>query len=134
MGTKFSLKDPNPGAWFYFDEANPTSGRICLRVLNAAKRQEIAKATEKRRVEYKQGTRFEFMEVDEDKRTSLMWDYCIIGWENLTEDDGTPIECTTENKIKLMMENIGFASFVGSCLSRINDSIDMIKDATSKNS
>ncbi len=53
MGTKFSLKDPNPGVWFLFDEKDPGSGRICIRTLNPAKGQEIEKLTSKEKWEWR---------------------------------------------------------------------------------
>ena len=133
MGTKFSLKDPNPGIWFLFNENDPNSGRICIRILNSAKGQEILKAITKKRVEYKQGQRFEVLDVDEDKRSQMLWDYTIVSWERLEDDDGKPIECTPENKAKLISENIGFASFVGSCIVKINAGYEVRELAIEKN-
>ena len=133
MGTKFSLKDPNPGVWFLFDESDPNSGRICVRILNSAKGQEITKATTKKRVEYKQGQRFEVFDIDEDKRSAMIWDYCIISWERLEDDDGKPIECTPENKAKLMLENVGFAAFIGSCMAKLNAEFEARREAIEKN-
>jgi hypothetical protein len=133
MGTKFSLKDPNPGTWFSFNEADPESGKICIRVMNAAKMQEITKATTKKRTEYKQGQRFEVAEVLEEKRSQMLWDYSIADWERLEDDDGKPIPCTAENKAKLMLENIGFSSFVSACISKLNADIDAIRENVEKN-
>lgn len=133
MGTKFSLKDPNPGVWFLFDENDPNSGRICIRVLNAIKGQEIAKATTKKRTEYKSGQRFEVSEVDEDKRSQMLWEYTIVDWERLEDDEGKLIPCNLENKSKLMLENIGFSLFVGSCIGKLNEEYEMQRETIEKN-
>ena len=134
MGTKFSLKDPNPGVGFLFDENDPESGKIYIRVMNAAKAQEITQATTKKKVEYKHGQRFEIVETDEDKRSRLLWDYTIVGWERLEDDAGNPIECTTENKMKLMLESVPFAAFVGSCINKLNAEYEMLREEAEKNS
>ena len=46
---KLNLKDLNPGTWFKFDEKDPESGSICLRVLNSGKLAEIRDKTIKDR-------------------------------------------------------------------------------------
>lgn len=134
MGTRFSLKDPNPGVWFVFDEADPNSGRVCVRVMNPAKAQEIAKATGRKRVEYRNGQRFEVTDTDEEKRSRMLWDYSIVSWERLEDDEGKPIECTTDNKQKLMLEHIGFAAFIGNCIDKLNAEYESRREAVEKNS
>jgi hypothetical protein len=124
MGTKFNLKDPNPGAWFKFNEDDPKSGEISIRAVNAAKRREIQKKCIKQKVEYKHGQRFEFTESDDDLFSEMLWDYVIADWHDLEDDDGKPIECTKENKIFLMLNNVGFALFVNECLEKVNDDLE----------
>lgn len=134
MGTKFSLRDPNPGVWFRFDEDDPDSGRICIRVLNPAKVQEIEKATSKEKWEWRQGQKFKVApDVDEAKRDQMLWDYCIVDWEKLEDDDGKPLECTPENKLGLMKTNPNFFAFVNACISELNRGLDQIKDGITKN-
>jgi len=133
MGTKFSLKDPNPGVWFSFNESDPDSGRICLRVMNPARSQEIAKITVKKRVEYKSGQRFEVFDSDDEKRSRMFWDYCIVAWERLEDDDGNPIEYNAENKHRLMNEHVGFSLFVANCISRLNAELEARREAVEKN-
>jgi hypothetical protein len=133
MGTVFSLKDPNPGVWFSFDERDPDAGRICVRVINMAKREEIRKATTKKRVEYKNGGRFEVLDFDEDKFSEMLWDYLIADWERLEDDAGIAIECTKENKIKLVREHVGFQAFVNVCIEKINADIEPKQGAILKN-
>jgi len=134
MSTVFSLKDPNPGAWFKFDEEDPESGEISVRAVNQAKRKDIQNKTVKRKVEYKHGQRFEFQDSNEDLFSELLWDYVIADWKGLEDDDGKPIECTTANKIFLMQNNVGFAAFVGKCMELVNDGIEERVKVTEKNS
>lgn len=121
MATVFSTKDPNPGAWFTFDETDPESGRIQVRVCNQEKRREIQKKCVKRKVEYKHGQRFEYHDTDDDLHSEMLWDYSIVAWEKLEDDDGKPHVCDTETKMFLMRNNVGFAQFVGQCIEKLND-------------
>jgi hypothetical protein len=130
---KFNMKDLNPGSWFKFDEDDPESGRICIRILNAAKLAEIRDTTVKTKVEYVKGDRHEFKNIDDAARDSIIWDYCIVNWEDLIDDDDSPIECTTENKIKLMTEHVGFQSFVENCMVRLNKEADTFAEYSEKN-
>jgi hypothetical protein len=120
MATRFSLTDPNPGVWFAFNDDDPETGRICIRVINGEKQQELRKRTVKKRIEYKHGQRFEYEDRDDEAYSRLLWDYVIMDWERLENDDGTSIECTAENKNKLMMANVRFGQFVGSCVEKVN--------------
>ena len=124
MATKFSIKDPNPAVWFKFDESDPESGEIGIRALNANERQKIGKACIKRRVEYKHGQRFEVQDTDDELYSEMLWDYCIVDWKKLEDDDGKTIPCTTEKKLFLMRNNPGFAQFVSQCLEMLAEKED----------
>jgi len=119
--TTFSLKDPNQGAWFQFNENDPDSGEIQIRVINSARRSEMQKACVKPKVEYKHGQRFEFTQTNDELFSRMLWDYSIVSWVRLEDDDGKPIECTTDNKIFLMQNNVGFAQFVSKCLEILTE-------------
>jgi hypothetical protein len=134
MATRFSIKDPNPGVWFKFNEDDADSGEICIRPVTMAKRQEIQKKTVKKKAEYKHGGRFEVSEVNDDLFAEMLWDYTIKTWERLEDDDGNPIDCTTANKVFLMQNNVGFASFVAKCMEKVNDDAEDIEAVVSKNS
>ena len=116
MATVFSLRDPNPGVWFKFDETDPESGEIRIRAMNNEQRKKLQKECNKKRVEYKHGQRFEVTDVNDDKFSELLWDYWIVEWNGLEDDDRTPLLCGPETKAKLMQTNVGFAQFVGKCL------------------
>ena len=79
----------------------------------------IRKQTLKKKVEYKNGQRFQIEVIDEDLENQLLWDFCIIGWENFFDASGNPIPCTKENKILLMGKSIKFSRFVLDCLNKI---------------
>jgi|GEM_PF-1255856 hypothetical protein len=133
MSTQFSLKDPNPGVWFKFNEDDPESGEIRIRVVNSAQREEMQKACVKNKVEYKHGQRFEYTTNKDALFSKMLWDYSIVEWVRLEDDDGTPIECSSENKVKLMKENVGFAQFVSTCLEIITETEESRVSMVEKN-
>jgi hypothetical protein len=64
----------------------------------------------------------------------MLWDYVIAGWKGLEDDDDQMIECTTENKVFLMQNNVGFATFVGQCMEKVNEGLEERIKAAEKNS
>lgn len=121
MATIFSVKDPNPGVYFKFDENDPDSGEIRIRAVNAAKRTEIQKKCVKKKIEYKHGQRFEYQDTNDDLFSELLWDYSIMEWNNLEDEEGVKIPCNKEMKLFLMQNNVGFAQFVSQCLEKLNE-------------
>ena len=130
---KLNLKDLNPGTWFKFDEGDPESGSICLRVLNSGKLAEIRDKTVKTKVEYRGANRYEYQDMDNAARDRIIWDYCIADWKGLVDDEEVPIECTTETKIALMNGHVGFSLFVESCLEKLNKLNDIHSEYLEKN-
>ena len=131
MATIFSIKDPNPGVWFKFDEDDPESGEIAIRAVNQAKRAEIQRKAVKSRVEYKHGQRFQYQDTDEELFSQLLWTYTIVDWNGLEDEDGKPIPCNDENKLFLMQNNVGFSQFVGACIEKMNElNEDRVKTVT----
>jgi len=128
---KVKLDNLNPGTWFNFNDAKPEDGGICLRVANTAILQEIGKVCSTKHFDYAKATndqkgkaqRFEWVDFDEEKAFEMRWDYCIVDWKNLTDSNDVQIECTLENKKKLMGEQIVFSAFVLSCLKKLNKTI-----------
>ena len=121
MATVFSIKDPNPGAWFKFNDDDPESGEIRVRAVNQTKRAEIQKKCVKHKTEYKNGQRFEYTDTNDEMFSEMLWDYTIVEWNNLEDDDGATLVCDKETKLKLMYENVGFSQFVSNCLSILNE-------------
>ena len=117
VGTIFTLEDLNPGTEFTF----PDGGKITLRLCAGDDLKEIKKQTTKNKIEYKNGTRIPYTVTDENLENRLLWDFCIVGWENLFSDAEKTklIPCTTENKILLMGKSIKFSRFVSDCLEQL---------------
>src|SRR3990172_2631501 len=117
------------------------AGRVCLRIAAPETMDNIQAQTRKKvkefvhnpktrameRVEY-----FDQTDAQEKKERELIWDYAIQAWEGILDKDGEEIQCTTENKLKLM--NIPqFARFVGRCLQMISGSNAQAEEAAGKN-
>jgi len=129
---KFDLDNLNPGVFFPFEDDDENGG-VEIRVANAGSMEIINKETTKKKVEWRKNQRVEYDIVDEDKRSSMLWDYVIVGWKNINDSDGDPIECTTENKIKLMKESPQFSMFVGSCIETLSDEAETRSEELEKN-
>jgi hypothetical protein len=127
------MSDLNPGAWFRFDESDPESGKICVRTINNEKLAEIRNKTIKTKVEYRGDNRHEYHEIDHTARDNIIWDYCIVDWRGLVDDNDKPIECNFENKVKLMNGHIGFSLFVDNCLNRLNQQNEIYAEYREKN-
>lgn len=115
--TTFDLKDLNPGTWFEIEGG----GRVCLRVCAGGDLRAIRKQTVTTKAEFKDGRRITYEVTDEEKQNELLWDFCIVDWENLFDKEKKPIPCTKENKLLLMDKSIKFANFIGDCLKKITD-------------
>jgi hypothetical protein len=136
---KINLSDPNPGAWFDYPD-DPDGFRVKVRVCSGKDLEEIQDKTTKVEVEYKapkkraQLQRIEYVVVDEKKQRELLWDFCIVDWKNLYDETGSVIPCTKENKLKLMRESIGFASFIADCLEKLTEEGAKREEEAEKNS
>lgn len=128
----------NTGAWFDMPD-DPDGARVCLRVMAIGILKKIHKETTSKKTEYKKlgrgrdYQRFEYDDPDEEKREQLLWDYCITDWEGIFDTDGTGLECTNENKIKLMNGSVEFALFIGNCLETLNMAQDKDREDEGKN-
>ena len=135
MATSISFSNPNQGTWFFFNEEDPESGKICLRVLTTAKQDELNKKHTKEHDIVKKGVHWKDFKTNNDAYRRDLWDYIIVEWVDLVDDDGvTPIECTIDNKVKLMSENVGFSLFVSNCIEKLNDEAEKGKGQAIKNS
>ena len=132
MATIIDLEEPK-GVWFTMDGG----GKVLLRALTADDYREIRRKTVKRKAEYRKvegvAGRFEFEEVDDDLQNELLWDKCIMAWEDILDSKGNQIPCTKEYKIALMSKSIMFARFVGDSLKAIADSESERAEQAEKN-
>jgi len=131
---KFDMKDLNPGAKFYFDAADPEAGSITLRALNVAAHEKIQAQCVARMTEYNEdGVRNEVVVTDEAKQSELTWDYAILDWQGLEDENGAPIPCTYENKAALMRESLVFSGMVHRFLKKLNRDMKKRVEAERKN-
>jgi hypothetical protein len=129
---KFVTAD-NPHTRCYYDPEDEDAGFVDLRTLTMEKSKKIAKATTRRRIEYKRGRRHEIEDVDDKKREQMTWSYCIGEWGGTLDRNGTPIENTDENKVMLMNKSNQFANFVSVNLEKISEAEEEFKEAEAKN-
>ena len=108
MGLRFDMTELNPGKWFFFDPTDETAG-VCLRVAPSAVFRKISAKAEKKG------------KTDQEIFDKELWDYCITGWKGIEDADGQEIECTTENKVRLMGGAPDFAIFVSEKLAEIRE-------------
>lgn len=127
---RFNLKELNPAITLPLDEENENAGSIDLRIMNAAKMEELRKKYIKTRWTYHKGQRHEVQDIDNASYDRALWDYCISGWEGVEDETGTPIPPTAENKYTLMQESPLFSRLVRERLEQIQDEqIKRQKDA-----
>ena len=126
---KFSSEDE--GTWFWFDEDNHDAGGICLRELSTNEHQKIERTTVKHRKKFSHGMAYDDMEVDEKLASRMRWDYCITDWKEI-ELDGEMLECTRDNKIK-MMNVMDFVKFFVDSLQSLVETNKPLEEARLKN-
>lgn len=54
-------------------------------------------------------------------------------WKNMFDDEGAPMECTEENKIRAMRDIDGYLPFVTECRERLAVDVEKEKEARIKN-
>lgn len=135
-GVVFSIDgELNPGTPFEMEGG----GVVYLRVCAGDDLRDIRKKSVKKLKEYKKidGNlqRLTYEETDEDLQSQLVWDFCIVKWENLFADEAktVPIPCTTENKLKLMGRSLVFSKFVGESLQTLRGELEVEEGVTEKN-
>jgi len=127
-----NFSSANSGQWYYFDEANPELGGVCLRELSTDEATRIEKLTVKHKRKVVRGNVVDTKVEDTERANRLIWDYCITDWQNV-QLDGRDLDCTRENKVK-MMKCVDFAKFVGEALVDLVDTNRTLEEARRKNS
>lgn len=142
----------NNGDWFAFfesrvedgktiyDDPKPDAGRVCIRSM--APFLEERQSQRKRKFEFVLNPQTRTMErvgyYDEisyeqaKKDQADLWDYTITGLENFFDKNGKEIECTRENKVKLMTVP-AFDRFVARCLQILGSAQTQAKEEEEKN-
>jgi hypothetical protein len=60
--------------------------------------------------------------TDLEKQQHMQWDEVIHSWAGVNLD-GKELECTAENKIRMMDNHVEFTYFVGTCMEYLNEAI-----------
>ena len=133
MAFVIDLEESKNGAWFDIEGG----GKVKLRSLDADDWRAIRRQTVKKGVDYKKidGTpcRLPYEDTNDDLQNELVWDCCIMAWENFLDVKGNEIPCTKENKVLLMSKSTKFAKFVADSLKQIQDDEAKEKTASEKN-
>lgn len=127
---KVNKNELNPGVWFSFPDDD---AKICLRICSGDDLKAINEKCIKKRIEYKDGKRNEYFDTNEKLFNEMLWDFCIVDWENIFDIDDKLIECAKENKSLFMGKFPKFAMFVSNCLDRITKDILRIREEEEKN-
>lgn len=139
------------GTWFTFfvstikddgtveyNDPEEGSGRVCLRSIGSfvedyfkdrKTRSEFVLNTKTRAMERVEYT-LDQTSAERKKYHADLWDYAIVAWENFIDAKGKEIECTPENKAKMMKLPM-FDRFVSRCLKIMAD--DAVKSAEALN-
>ena len=130
---KFDLAELNPGVFFSFDENEDGEGGVTIRLANGKTLDEINKACIKKKVEFRRGQRHEVIIDNDELRSKMLWEYVIIDWKGLYDQDGKEIPCTKENKVMLMQGSVKFSSFIGNCVEKLTEETEADEGNLEKN-
>ena len=130
---KFDLTELNPGVFFSFDENEDGEGGVTIRLANGKILDEINKACIKKKVEFRRGQRHEVIIDNDELRSKMLWEYVIIDWKGLYDQDGKEIACTKENKVMLMQGSVKFSSFIGNCVEKLTEETEAYEGNLEKN-
>ena len=122
----------NVGTWFYFDPNDESKGGVCLRELSTEEHERIERLTVKTRKKVIRGVAVDDKKEDTELAHKLRWDYCIVDWKEV-ELDGHPLDCTKDNKVK-MMKVVDFVKFVVDSLNELIESNESLDEVRLKNS
>lgn len=122
----------NAGTWFYFDSTNEKLGGVCLRELTTDEFDKIERMTTTKRKKFKRGVAYDDNIVNEEMASRMRWDFVITDWKEV-QLDGQAVECTTDNKVK-MMKITDFVKFVVDSLEMLVEVNKSLEEARVKNS
>jgi len=127
-----NFKSENPGTWFYFNPDNESAGGVCLRELSVDEVDRIERLTVKTKKKVSRGVVVEDKKEDIKMASRLRWDFCIVDWSEVSLD-GKQLDCTTENKVK-MMKVTDFVKFIVDSLNELVEANESLEKARLKNS
>jgi len=127
-----NFKSENPGTWFYFNPDDESAGGVCLRELSIDEVDRIERLTVKTKKKVSRGIVVEDKKEDTKMASRLRWDFCIVDWSEVSLD-GKQLDCTAENKVK-MMKVTDFVKFIVDSLNELVDANESLERARLKNS
>ncbi len=125
---KIDLSNPDPATRFYFDIEDESRGWVEIRIPSPEKMTKIDKLTTKKTMKYRGGQNYPIEEVNTTMRNRLLWDEFISGWSGIVDENGNEVECTTDNKEKLMKIVVKFAVFVGRKIEELSEGMAQFED------
>jgi len=126
-----NFNSENPGTWFYFNPDDESQGGVCLRELSSDENRRIEKLTTKHKKKIMRGQLVDDVKVDEETASKLRWHFCITDWKEVSLD-GQELECTNDNKVK-MMKVIDFVKHVVDSLETLTGMNKSLEEARAKN-
>jgi hypothetical protein len=129
------LEKPNSGTWFAMDGGGQVCLRICAGDDYAAIRAQAVKV--KSEVVWDPKTRQAQKireEITDDRLLSaLLWDFCIVAWQEIFDAHEQPIPCTKDMKLLLMGKCPSFFAFVSEGLDQLRGVEAQAAEAAEKN-
>lgn len=122
----------NAGVWFSLGDG----ARIKLRLCTGEQFDKIREQTTEEIEVFKnvEGTpaRFDKVKTNTKLENELFWDYVIETWENVANEEGI-LECTKENKIRLINRSPQFVEVLSGLVEKLRKSEVDKQEKTRKN-
>ncbi len=125
---KIDLANPDPATRFYFDVEDESRGWVEIRIPSPEKLTKIDKLTTKKTMKYRGSQNYQIEEVNRPMKNRLLWDEFISDWGVIMDEKGEAVECTTDNKEKLMKTHVKFAAFVGRKMEELSEGMAQFED------
>lgn len=123
-------------AWFDFPD-DPDGARFEIKHLLAGEISEIVEKTHNRRFEFREDkkgklTPIPILETNDLLERELTIIASVTAWKNMLDENGKPLDCTDENKLRLCKELNEedfkiFLDFITDCRQKI---ADIVKEET----
>lgn len=133
---KLNISDPNPPVMVFVFPKKEDKAKDPYLLLRPASRtvlKQIRKETHTRRFKNVRGQIHEYWDVDEKKYDLKLWEYCLPGWGNITDEHGNLIEYSPEKAVFLLNKIPYFQSVVSDKLEDVKILIEKQSREKEKN-